>query len=451
MGDLKNDIEKYLRGELSPHEMHLLERKALNDPFLADALEGIGSIDEQDFSADIKNLQAALDDRTQKTKKIIPLWHLPARIAAGIIALAVTGYVIFNLMKENDQDGTLALTKRETTPEIEKNLQQLSGESVAPVDSIASSKPKEEKSVAANLRLSKKNEAVSEEELPVSTFSYEVTDNQPVVEEKEIGAGPDDLKVQRNEAQRDEPAVKPATPQPLAEKKEMYDKRKSNDMASETVAATRIPNKTSEQKRRVLTGKVTDAEDGSPMPGVNVTIKGTQIGVVTNEEGNYKLPLRDTVGEVVFSFIGMQSTEVAITTADSVNAQLSPDFSALSEVVVVGYASPNDADFIREKENIYKLAAPEGGRKAFKNYLVQNVKYPQQAIENKIQGKVTVQFTVGPDGLLYDFKVVKGIGYGCDEEVIRLIKQGPKWTATSRNDTPLTGKVKVRLKFALPD
>jgi hypothetical protein len=45
---------------------------------------------------------------------------------------------------------------------------------------------------------------------------------------------------------------------------------------------------------------------------------------------------------------------------------------------------------------------------------------------------------------------LKGIGYGCDEEVIRLIKEGPRWVPTRKNKEPVRDKVKVRLRFALP-
>jgi len=185
------------------------------------------------------------------------------------------------------------------------------------------------------------------------------------------------------------------------------------------------------------------------MPGVSVLVKGTNIQAITNAEGNYKMLLdEETKGDLVFSFIGMQSIEIPIE-HDSINVTLSPDYATLSEVVVVGYSS-NDSNVIQEKENTYKSAEPVGGRRAYKNYMIQNQRYPQLALDNKIQGRVTVQFTIESNGLMDDFKVLKGIGYGCDEEVIRLVKEGPKWTPPSRDDTPVKGKVKVRLKFALP-
>ena len=96
------------------------------------------------------------------------------------------------------------------------------------------------------------------------------------------------------------------------------------------------------------------------------------------------------------------------------------------------------------------MAAPEQGRKAFNEYLKTQLQYPKAAIENKIEGKVTVQFFVETSGELTGFKVVKGIGYGCDEELIRLIKQGPRWTPSLKNGISVRERVRIRLRFELP-
>ena len=70
-----------------------------------------------------------------------------------------------------------------------------------------------------------------------------------------------------------------------------------------------------------------------------------------------------------------------------------------------------------------------------------------QALDKKIKGRVTVQFTVTTHGDLTDFSVVKGLGYGCDDEVIRLVKKGPKWVPTTQDDVPVESEVKVIMKF----
>jgi len=73
--------------------------------------------------------------------------------------------------------------------------------------------------------------------------------------------------------------------------------------------------------------------------------------------------------------------------------------------------------------------APEyqGGSRALARYLSSALRYPVEARENKTQGKVYIGFVVERNGTLTDFKVIKGIGSGCDEEAIRVLKSSPAW------------------------
>jgi hypothetical protein len=85
-------------------------------------------------------------------------------------------------------------------------------------------------------------------------------------------------------------------------------------------------------------GKVTSAEDGSPLPGVNVVIKGTTAGTVTDARGEYSLPLTSDAQTLVFSFIGLQSQETQIGSRQVIDTQLALDVQQLTEVVVTGTA-----------------------------------------------------------------------------------------------------------------
>ncbi len=69
-----------------------------------------------------------------------------------------------------------------------------------------------------------------------------------------------------------------------------------------------------------------------------------------------------------------------------------------------------------------------GGEEKRIAFLARNIRYPEKAIENAIQGKVYVSFVVKRNGNLADFKVLQGIGSGCDEEVLRVVKMMPKWS-----------------------
>ena len=89
---------------------------------------------------------------------------------------------------------------------------------------------------------------------------------------------------------------------------------------------------------RTITGTVTSSEDGSPMPGVTVILKGTTTGTTTNANGSYSIKVPDQGGKLVFSFIGCVAKEVEVGAANIINVALEEDVIQLEEVVVTGYA-----------------------------------------------------------------------------------------------------------------
>ncbi|MFD2162793.1 energy transducer TonB [Paradesertivirga mongoliensis] len=85
-----------------------------------------------------------------------------------------------------------------------------------------------------------------------------------------------------------------------------------------------------------------------------------------------------------------------------------------------------------------------GGMEAFAKFLQRNLKYPVRAAEAGVSGKVFVSFIVERDGQLTDIKVLRGIGYGCDEEAARVLKKSPAWKPGIQNDR------KVRVQYTIP-
>lgn len=108
-------------------------------------------------------------------------------------------------------------------------------------------------------------------------------------------------------------------------------------------------------------------------------------------------------------------------------------------------ASHSQADDIYTVVEV--MPRPECGWTAFEEYLRTNLRYPEAALKEQKQGQVVVQFLVNTDGSLSDFKVVKGIGYGCDEEAIRLIKEGTKWTGGKLKGEPVRIRYLMKIPF----
>jgi TonB-dependent starch-binding outer membrane protein SusC len=89
-------------------------------------------------------------------------------------------------------------------------------------------------------------------------------------------------------------------------------------------------------QQRTVTGKVTSSEDGSSLPGVNVVVKGTTNGTVTDTDGKYSLSITSASDILVFSFIGLKTAEISVGEKALVDVQLNSDVTQLSEIVVTG-------------------------------------------------------------------------------------------------------------------
>jgi len=90
-----------------------------------------------------------------------------------------------------------------------------------------------------------------------------------------------------------------------------------------------------------------------------------------------------------------------------------------------------------------------GGDEARIKYLQENIKYPEEAKELGVQGKVFVTFVVEVDGSITDVRVLRGIGAGCDEEAIRVVKSMPRWVPGKQRGQPVRVQFNLPIKFTL--
>lgn len=98
-------------------------------------------------------------------------------------------------------------------------------------------------------------------------------------------------------------------------------------------------------QEKTVTGTVTAASDGLPLPGASVVVKGTTRGVQTDFDGGYSIKVN--VGEVlVFSYVGMESSEVKVGTSNTYNVAMNEDTATLDEVVVVAYGTQDKSKVI---------------------------------------------------------------------------------------------------------
>jgi TonB-dependent starch-binding outer membrane protein SusC len=135
---------------------------------------------------------------------------------------------------------------------------------------------------------------------------------------------------------------------------------------------------------RTVTGKVTASDDGSAMPGVNIVVKGTSTGTTSDVEGRYSVSVADNA-TLIFTFVGYATQEVSVGAQSEVNVTLQSDITALSEVVVEGYATIKKKDLTG---SVSQVSAGELNKGIYTS--------PAQLLQGKIAGLLVVGASGAP-------------------------------------------------------
>jgi protein TonB len=127
-----------------------------------------------------------------------------------------------------------------------------------------------------------------------------------------------------------------------------------------------------------------------------------------------------------------------------------------AEVTIDEPVGTSDAKVTEEDPNkiftsVEQVPDFPGGMEAFGRYLGKNIHYPAIARENNTQGRVIISFVCERDGSLTDIHVARGIGDGCDEEAVRVIKNSPKWKPGIQNGRPVRVAYSVPIAFTLSE
>ncbi len=457
------DIERYHRGLLSAKERHALEKAALDDPFLADALEGY-AVPGVNASADLSELQKRLEERTERTR-VIPLaggktrsfpW---LRAAAAIVILAGAGYLAYQFaFTGNEPNSEIAKTEPGVTQQKPaSDSPAISGNETTSAPSVNADKQGTIITDPPGLIRSKQKDAAAK--------GTDTVNNNAAVNYYTPEKSPSDgLANNRNAAAKKDLAVAKPVTAPVAEgdlaltTKEKPDKDRA-EMFADSVAATnraddarakaRVAtanrnNQAYRNQSNIFRGRVTD-NNNNGIPFANVTNVEDNVGTYTDARGYFNLTSPDSVLSVQTRALGFNSYNVQLRNNIADNrVVMQEDQSVASQTLSekkVNYErrSRDAANFKLEGE-----PEPEDGWEDYDSYLANNVNIPQEfkSRQTEVSRTVEVSFEVNKNGEPVNFKVIKSLCSKCDEEAIRLIKQGPKWKRKARK-----GRTTVAISF----
>ena len=122
--------------------------------------------------------------------------------------------------------------------------------------------------------------------------------------------------------------------------------------------------------------------------------------------------------------------------------------TVIKEVVIADVPVP--VEIVDEIFDVVETQpSPPGGMSAWNKYLSDNLKYPTQARRMGVEGSVIVVFVVNTDGSIQDVEVLRGIGGGCDEEAVRVVKGAPKWEPGKQRGRPVRTRMRLPIRFKL--
>ncbi|AKD04215.1 carboxypeptidase-like regulatory domain-containing protein [Pontibacter korlensis] len=445
-------LRQYHEDALAHSQSHQVEKHLLHCDLCSDILEGMAMSEAESTKAAVADIHVRLDAKLNQEKKRsgVPAWQIAAAV---LLMICTASVVLFYNYRNLQQEQNIVSTGQEINKAM-VSPQPPSAPSIGAVDSV---KLPDTLSIAIAMPSEKKlkravpvvvhdsaDETAIVCDLPAEDLVFE--DEEEIHKQtQEILAGIDAPSPSRSTPTAvSDPFVTEAAPVRLNSLAETAPESTNVSMALQGKAAGITIRGMSTLKKganaNVVQGRVL-SEDGQPLPGVAVRIKGTNTGTVTDGNGTYTLPLTGGKPTLLFSFIGYETAEKGIAAYNvPVEVTMTPDNKALSEVVVTGYGVSKSG-----KAPTVVSAKPAMGWKSYNKYLRENLRVPANSEFKK--GTVKVGFTVKASGGISQVRVLKSLCAACDTEAIRLVTEGPAWTPATQGGLPVEQQVKVSVRF----
>ncbi|MDB5222336.1 MAG: hypothetical protein JWN83_1003 [Chitinophagaceae bacterium] len=379
------DFDRYHSGQMSEGEMHALEKAALQDPFLADALEGYAYTDAA--TKDITGLKEKLFSKKKKRNVFLVIQKQNSwlKIAALFILIAGMGYMAYLL---NFNKGNNTLAKKENGY-IKNTTEQI------PTPKTGSSLSNEKKDIVITTPAEKRKEAFMNKDNKIPAADLKVED-KPV--EKSSGY------------LRDANLQKAVMP--VAQK-----------------------NYSINGEKNFLKGKIVDSM-GYPVRYATIASKARNVITTSDSTGRFKLETNDSSLTATVSAPGYKTREKKLSDKGEQVIVIKSDNQNLNEVAVTALGTQRQKQLRSAPKLEGKvqgiavdntISEPINGWKKFNEYILANINIPEDENGNNYKGKVVLSFEINTKGHLKKIKVEESLCTPCDEEAGRLLIQGPKW------------------------
>jgi hypothetical protein len=457
------EIEAYLTNHLDKQERHELEKNALQQPLLADAIEGYEQSNLASVKAQLQQIETAILGEEKQSTKVVAMnagssnkqWLRIAVAAMFILVAGTTIWLVGNNKPTGDKPTiTAAVTTKEqpsavvppvaspiqeqsaqATPKQTEQKRKTNSNDLATIENTPSSK-----AVAAPIITLKPSQA-DKAALASNTKDDNQLDNKWAAarEKTKVDSIEAANRIKKSIAINNEVVVTASTHQ--AKKAELGANQKVNitDALKGKVAGVQVTNNINS-----YSGKVVDA-NGQGIPNASVQLKNnrnTQAGFTTDANGNFTYPTQDSFSIANVNALGYNSRNATLNR--SVNNQIVLDLSSntlAEEVVVTNFGSK------RKQAVEANLGTPVGGLKSFEEYVSkkkETLKQDSTDEEEYVEGLVELEFDVDKLGKPYNISVTNAnsVNSTTTNKAIQIVKEGPAWIADKKKK-----KAKVTIKM----
>ena len=384
----------YIRGLRKGKEAHRLEKESMQDPFLADAMDGYNQV-EGNHEQRIEKLRMQVSAHSAKKKNTYAItWSIAACL---IIGFGISSYFLF--------------LKKSMTDEVfiaEESVSTKLAEPAAPPTPAIPATPTVPATPQKEIALA--TTKVKTDSTPISEITARQADKKDMIAKIQTTSQPQGAPVAAV-PMMEEVSEETAALQEVVATIDTFESESDKKMKMAKVA-TILP------QNNMIKGRVTD-EKGEPLIGASVTYKGTNIGTITNMNGEFSLVKKDDKKRLTAEYIGYDPVEIRVDTSRTMLIAMNENKQKSTTLGSV----------VKVEEQAEKEITPQPviGKRSYQKYLKENLVRPADEKCAQVKGKVVLTFLVNKEGRPFYIKVKESLCESADKEAIRLIQEGPDW------------------------
>jgi hypothetical protein len=478
------DIERYLNNQMSVQERHAIEKAALQDPFLADAIEGYSETDFTHARQQLNHITAAIAGNRQEDTKVVPLatpkafpWVRAIAAAFILIAGGLATWGVFNKPAQHNKPvaqntGNTATQGPQLTNNHHNNLEShLATKPVEPsveVQAFNNGNTAEKDGLprVSNLLTNPQVNLKEQKNSGQQSYNYTATlnyDTAAIARERAAAVAADSLlfayrnvvaaNTKANNAPKLETQSFTATPTELKQRAAAkpaltkVDKALSGSVAGVNNTTSQWGDvKTPQPNSNMFNGRIV-SPSGEPVGYATLNVNAAnnrRYSVLTDNNGYFNVKGADSVLNADVTSVGYQQQNVNLLANTNNTVVLQNGASLAEEVIVLGYSSNKKAKALAKNDST--AAHPVGGWNNFMEYVSrkkETLKDSTDDVEEYVDGSVEIEFDIDNFGKPVNISIVRTNKQVLAQKAIQIVKEGPAWIAENKKNK----KAKVTIRF----